>query len=86
MCLWFGHQGFPLHYFLNSTNLDHGIGQKGNSLIKFICPQGKICQPSFSNHYCLHFMQAGLHEIINDTIETVIILLCDQSKLEDAKL
>ena len=29
---WFGHQGLPLHYFLNSTNLDPGIGQEGNSL------------------------------------------------------
>ena len=24
-------QGLPLHYFLNSTHLDPGIGQEGNS-------------------------------------------------------
>ena len=37
--LWFAHQGFPLHYFLNSINLDPGIGQEGNSLKNSSAPR-----------------------------------------------
>ena len=55
MSLRIGHQGFPLHYFLNSTNLDPGIGNEGNSLNKFIRHQGITCQPSFSKSLLFKF-------------------------------
>ena len=77
MSLWFGHQGLPLYYFLNSPNLDPSIGQEGNSLIKFIHLQGIICQP-FSSKFIIVYISCKLvlHEIIS--IDKKLLLISSE--------
>ena len=67
--LWFGHQAnHPalFKHYLNSPNLDPGIGQEGNSLIKFKHLQGIICQPFLSKFIIVYIScNLVLHEIIS---------------------
>ena len=57
MCLsGFGHQGFPLALFLKLHQIGPWHWSGREFPYKIHPPPGH----NFSNHYCLHFMQAGI--------------------------